>query len=794
MAHQLSLVSIYDSTTSSVNAVAFSPCGQYIAAARQPFAVEIYNVETRVHITSLRESDEHAAIRTIIWIPKTDGLVGKTLSGYRIITIGLHAVITDWDLELLLPVRSCCSYGGAIFSAALTQCGTRVLIACDDGRVRAFRLWSSDDRHTRDPELEFDKVYACHTKSILSVCALPDGSFFCGTADAIIFRHGPSSEAPATKIKVPGLKKQGPPVSKKRKTGNADSEAEAEAETDAAAEENRLANTADDQQEPQIWALVFIEKHQMLASGDSAGNVILWDVKTCTMHKMFTQHCADVLCLAVGADGDTLFSGGVDTQITVYAYNERNYLKQNAPAGWSANGVKYYHKGDVRCFAVHPNDDRIVSSGSDGILTISRGLKHQNNKRCRTNLILLNIPSWVGSPVVMSKDKTLALCRYRDHCDLWYVPRESPDDTEMPYKLAAIKLKREGGQIVAAQLSPDASVMAIANQKHMRLLRFCAENLEIRSSDQQVQEMIVHAMHFVSNTELLLSHLEKGDTKFRLSRFNVETGEMRQLQHHISDPIIKIDVARFNLDEKLQRRLITLYSLEGFVYLLDLETETIHELPRFENGYRVVSTCASPDFKYLAVFSKGSLYYFYNVEMRTIIAYDGETIHRVPNRICNSNVQIYNAIWYNKDQLNRIFIQTSNNLYAIKIEEELFGVEGKSNREKPATENARINTRQKIYIGPRKFSDAPCIKKYLHQPPALFRASLQHLKQLKSAEPEDDAEVAQQPLAIGRYLGINKSKFLVHMELTAAEGGLKIIAFYMAPPHNSIFHRKRYGT
>ncbi|GIX60655.1 U3 small nucleolar RNA-associated protein 4 [Babesia caballi] len=248
MAHKLALVRIYDSNTSSVNAVAFSPCGQYIAAARQPFAVEIYNVETRVHITSLRESDENAAIRTIIWIPKKDGLIGKVLSGYRIVTIGLHAVITDWDLELLLPVRTCCSYGGAIFAASLTHCGTCVLIACDDGQVRSFRLWSSADRHTREPELNFEKVYACHSKSILSVCALPDGSFFCGTSDAIILKHDPASRAPAAKIKVPAPKKQIGSLPKKRKVGHLSEDGDV---GDDAEESGKQTASTSDEQEPQ---------------------------------------------------------------------------------------------------------------------------------------------------------------------------------------------------------------------------------------------------------------------------------------------------------------------------------------------------------------------------------------------------------------------------------------------------------------------------------------------------------------------------------------------------------------
>ncbi|KAK1444623.1 U3 small nucleolar RNA-associated protein 4-like protein [Babesia gibsoni] len=795
MSHKLSLVRIYDSQTSSVNAVAFSPCGQYIAAARQPFAVEIYSVETRVHITSLRGSTENTAIRSVIWIPKKEGLLGKKLSGYRIITIGLDAFITDWDLELLLPVRTCCSYGGAIFSAALSYCGSRVFIACDDGRVRSFLLWSSTDKETREPELTFEKVYAGHTKSILSICMLPDDSFFCGTSDSIIFKHDVNSEVPVSKIKVPSPKKPSGPLPKRRKGTQNRIEADSNGVLNSSAADNGVPSSPEDQTDPQIWTLVYLAKHGMLASGDSSGNVILWDIKTCTMHKMFTQHCADVLSMAVGADGDTLFSGGVDTQITVYAYSEKNYIKPNASAGWSANGVKYFHKGDVRCMAVHPNDDRIVSSGSDGILTISNGLKHQNNKRCRTNLILLNIPSWLGTPVVMNRDKTLALCHYHDHCDLWYVPKESQEEDEMPYKLAALRLNKDGGQIVVAQMSPDAKFIAIANQKLLRILTFSMENLELRSEKDNIGDIVVHAMQFLSNTELLVSHLNKGSNTFMLSRLDLTEKKMKTLNHHLREPIIRIDVARSNLEVKLKKLLVTLYSLEGNVYLMDMETEEMHELPMFENAYRVVSTSTSPDFRYLAVFSKGSLFYFYDVERRSIVTYDGDIIHRVPNKICNSHVQVYNALWYNDNNVNRIFIQTSNNVYSIKIEDSLFGVEEKSIRQEPARSNVNFNPRQKIYIGPRKFCDAPCIKKYFYQPPALFNALLKQLNKIRSMDPEDEEEeIASTPVAIGRYLGIKKSKFLVHLELDAGDKGVHLIAFYMPPPQNSIFHRKRYGT
>ena len=66
-----------------------------------------------------------------------------------------------------------------------------------------------------------------------------------------------------------------------------------------------------------MWCVAVLADGTM-ASGDSAGNVQLWDAAHGTLLAGFRQHAADVMALAASPAGDRVFASGVDTQIAVF--------------------------------------------------------------------------------------------------------------------------------------------------------------------------------------------------------------------------------------------------------------------------------------------------------------------------------------------------------------------------------------------------------------------------------------------------------------------------------------------
>ena len=53
-----------------------------------------------------------------------------------------------------------------------------------------------------------------------------------------------------------------------------------------------------------------------MVSGDGSGMTQFWDGKQGTLLQAQKRHRADVLCLAAAPDGETVFSAGVDGQVS----------------------------------------------------------------------------------------------------------------------------------------------------------------------------------------------------------------------------------------------------------------------------------------------------------------------------------------------------------------------------------------------------------------------------------------------------------------------------------------------
>jgi U3 small nucleolar RNA-associated protein 4 len=96
-----------------------------------------------------------------------------------------------------------------------------------------------------------------------------------------------------------------------------------------------------------------------IVAGDSLGYVSFWDWKTGTRTRLIKAHLADILALAVSADGCTVFSSGVDCRLT------RLTLASEPGSKWIISGKKKYHSHDVRALAfVEERPYNVLVSGT----------------------------------------------------------------------------------------------------------------------------------------------------------------------------------------------------------------------------------------------------------------------------------------------------------------------------------------------------------------------------------------------------------------------------------------------
>ncbi|KAL2271059.1 hypothetical protein VTJ83DRAFT_430 [Remersonia thermophila] len=109
-----------------------------------------------------------------------------------------------------------------------------------------------------------------------------------------------------------------------------------------------------------VWAVKCLPNGDIV-SGDSTGQVCIWDGKTYTQAQRIQSHTQDVLCLTVSADGSRIVSGGMDRRTAIYE-------PIAGQAGrWSKVFHRRYHQHDVKAMASFESKNMsvVVSGGSD---------------------------------------------------------------------------------------------------------------------------------------------------------------------------------------------------------------------------------------------------------------------------------------------------------------------------------------------------------------------------------------------------------------------------------------------
>lgn len=104
-----------------------------------------------------------------------------------------------------------------------------------------------------------------------------------------------------------------------------------------------------------VWAVAVLASGTVV-SGDSMGNVKFWDGSNGTQAQSFKAHKADVLALALGSDGTSLFTSGVDQKTTEFRQVTVGSSRiHDVPVGrWIQASGRRLHSHDVRAIVISP--------------------------------------------------------------------------------------------------------------------------------------------------------------------------------------------------------------------------------------------------------------------------------------------------------------------------------------------------------------------------------------------------------------------------------------------------------
>ncbi|KAI7911265.1 hypothetical protein M0657_005177 [Pyricularia oryzae] len=221
-----------------------------------------------------------------------------------------------------------------------------------------------------------------------------------------------------------------------------------------------------------VWCVKVLANGDIV-SGDSTGQVCIWDGKTYTQAQRIQSHSQDVLSLAVSADGTAIFSGGMDRKTILY-----KRLGGHNSTRWSKVFHRRYHSHDVKALAAFEGRGMsvVVSGGSDAspIVIPLREAGLENHRQ------LSHLPQ--STPLVSAPKARLAFSWWGREIHIWKVPERSSDSTGdvdsdgvKPPRTLKRMLIKGSSDIVSAAISDDGALLAVSTVAEIKLFRLSVE-------------------------------------------------------------------------------------------------------------------------------------------------------------------------------------------------------------------------------------------------------------------------------------------------------------------------------
>ncbi|KDQ13643.1 hypothetical protein BOTBODRAFT_33349 [Botryobasidium botryosum FD-172 SS1] len=241
-------------------------------------------------------------------------------SDLRLFSTSGGSDLFEWDLERGTILRTVPSQGGSIWSMAVNPTSTLLALGCEDGRVRLLSLADNDVFH-------HSRFMPAKAKSrVLSIAwGIPSR------------REGPDGEEWSDAWLVTGYSD-----STVRKWDVRTGQMLDQMSVDKVRDEKTL-----------VWA-VGVLRDGTIVSGDSLGMVKFWDSLTATQLQSFQAHAADILCLAIGPDGTSVYSSGVDQKVTEFSAVNVTERAAKASSRFIQTCSRRLHSHDVRALAIWP--------------------------------------------------------------------------------------------------------------------------------------------------------------------------------------------------------------------------------------------------------------------------------------------------------------------------------------------------------------------------------------------------------------------------------------------------------
>ncbi|KAK2590057.1 U3 small nucleolar RNA-associated protein [Conoideocrella luteorostrata] len=437
---------------SAINAVAFShpktrpskrSSPARLAIGRANGDIEIWNPSSGTWLQELViRGGKDRSVDSLVWVNEPDQDLGDgrlIIGKSRLFSIGYTSTVTEWDLEKGKPKRHASGQHGDIWCFAAqpqgeeSQNSNKLIAGTIDGELVMYSL--------EDDDLRFQRILVrSPTKKaqMISISFQSRKVVIVGCSDST--------------IRVYDIAKG---HMLRRMTLGSD-----------------LIGGSKD---IIVWSVKCLPNGNIV-SGDSTGQVCIWDGKTYTQAQRIQSHKSDALSLAISADGTAIMSGGMDRRTILY--------KQNTGVGqrWGKVWGRRYHNHDVKAMATfeHGRVSVVVSGGPDANLMIVP-LKEMGRENHR---MMSNLPQ--QPPVISASKARFIVSWWEREVHVWVLQKSAADllhdstdesvQLDQNRKLLKTIVVKGDSNISSASINQDGTLLFISTATDVKAFKLKHQN------------------------------------------------------------------------------------------------------------------------------------------------------------------------------------------------------------------------------------------------------------------------------------------------------------------------------
>ncbi|KAI0444868.1 WD40-repeat-containing domain protein [Xylaria telfairii] len=437
---------------SPINCVAFSQsvaskkAGPIrLAIGRASGDIEIWSpLSGSWHQETIIRGGKDRTVDGLVWVtePEQTFQNGKKVPGYlRLFSFGYSSTVTEWDLEKGRPKHQSSGTHGDIWCLGVQP----FVVPGKDGDKAKTKIYDTGKKLVAgtmdgslvlydidDGELRYDRVLARTSSKktkMVSIAFKNRNTVVVGTSQSCILVYDMRNGTTLAKMTLG----------------------------------SDLASGA---KEIIAWCVKCLDGGDIV-SGDSTGELRIWDGNTYTQAQRLKAHSSDVLSLVTSADGSTIVTGGMDRRTAVYRKTT------GSGSRWAKIFHRRHHHHDVKTMASFEGQGiSIVVSGGPDATPIVMPLQKAGIENHRA---LSSLPQ---DPPLQSAYKSRLIISWWDReVSIWRLPNslggladQSNDDPNVAKnrKLLARVLIRGEANITAASISSDGSLLVVSTTSDIK--------------------------------------------------------------------------------------------------------------------------------------------------------------------------------------------------------------------------------------------------------------------------------------------------------------------------------------